>query len=59
MQDKNKREYATMLWFRDTVGPRSKLGAFIVVLGTDISKWVGKKIKIVSWTDRNREIMVV
>ena len=48
-----------MLWLRPVVGSRSKLGAFIAALGNDIDKWVGKKVKIITWRHRNREIKVV
>jgi len=50
--DKEGNEYATMLWLRDTVGQRSKLGAFITALGDDTDEWIGKWIRFVSW-DRN------
>ena len=48
--------YGTMLWLRPEVGKRSKLGTFMDVLGNDAAKWVGKTIKVVSWSDKNREI---
>lgn len=57
--DQNGTEKAEMLWLRPVVGSRSKLGAFIAALGNDIDKWVGKKVKIITWRHRNREITVV
>lgn len=52
-------EYAEMLWMRETVGSKSKIGAFINALGRDLSKWAGKKIRIVAWRPRDREVVVV
>jgi len=57
--DDDGNEYAEMLWLREVVGPTSKLGTFIVKLGNKPAKWVGKRIRIVSWTQRNRQIEVV
>ena len=57
--DQNGTEKAEMLWLRPVVGSRSKLGAFIAALGNDTDKWVGKKVKIITWRHRNREVKVV
>jgi fructosamine-3-kinase len=62
------KEYATMLWMRETAGQTSKLGSFIAAfakaLGSeeaayDTDNWVGHKIRIISWTPRKREIAVI
>jgi len=62
------KEYATMLWMRETAGQSSKLGSFLAAftkaLGSeeaamDTDNWAGHKIKIISWTPRKREILVV
>jgi hypothetical protein len=52
-------EYAEMLWKRSSVGASSKLGCFIAVLGKNTDNWIGKKIKIVRWVEKDREIQVV
>jgi hypothetical protein len=52
-------EYAEMLWVKNPVGPTSKLGTFIANLGDDTDKWIGKKIKIVRWVSKDREIRVI
>ena len=56
---KTNQTFATMLWLRETVGEHSKLGAFVKALGDDTDKWIGKKIRIVSWKPRQREIELV
>jgi hypothetical protein len=52
-------KYAEMLWIRPRTGVKSKLGAFISVLGNNTDTWVGKLIKIVKWTAKEREIQLV
>ena len=52
-------QIAIPLWERQTIGRRSKLGAFAYTLGLDTDKWVGKNIRIVFWIPRNRQIEVV
>jgi hypothetical protein len=49
-------EVAEMLWIRPIVGERTKLGAFVKVLGPDTDGWIGKKIKVLKWERRNRQI---
>jgi hypothetical protein len=55
-EDSYGNEYGTMLWVKEQVGNKSKLGAFITVLGTNENEWVGKKIKIVAWGKADRQI---
>ena len=57
--DDEGNEYAEMLWKRSTVGASSKLGCFIAVLGKNTDAWIGKRIRIVKWMEKNREIQVV
>jgi hypothetical protein len=57
--DEDGEEHAEMLWLRETVGNTSKLGAFVSVLGDDTDNWIGKRIRIVSWTPKNRQIALV
>ena len=59
MEDDEGNECATMLWLRERVGSTSKLGAFIAALGRDTDSWGGKRIRIVRWRHRSREIEVV
>jgi len=59
LRDMDSNEYVTMLWLREAVGPSSKLGAFISALGKNPKQWIGKKIKIINWSQRAREIQVV
>ena len=54
--DDNGNEFADMLWLRRQVGVTSKIGAFITVLGKEPAKWIGKKIKVVTWMPKNRKI---
>jgi len=53
---KKGEDHAEMLWFRDRVGARTKLGAFVTEFGTDTNAWLGKKFEVVTWTEGNREI---
>ena len=59
LEDEQKNQYGEMLWLREQVGTRTKLGAFIITLGNDIRKWIGKKIRIVSWKPKDRKIEVL
>jgi len=52
-------EHADMLWLRDNVGQKSKLGAFIIALGDDTDTWVGKRIVIKTWQSKVRAIQVL
>jgi len=59
LQDDNGVEYSEVLWKRNEVGPKSKLGAFILELGDNTDDWVGKRIKILVWKEKAREIVQV
>jgi hypothetical protein len=59
VQDEKGNQYGEMLWIREQVGTRTKLGAFIVALGNDTRKWLMKKIRIVSWKPKDRAIEVL
>jgi len=48
----------TMLWLRDVAGPKSKVGAFVNLLGDDTDQWIGKNITIVKWQEGNRQIQL-
>jgi len=52
-------EYAEMLWKRSSVGAKSKLGCFIAVLGKNTDAWIGKRIRIIRWSEKDREIQLV
>jgi len=52
-------EVVAALWTRDIAGEKSKLGAFIVALGSDTDTWPGKKINILRWKTGDRQIEVV
>ncbi len=65
---KDKKQYATMLWFREVAGAQSKLGAFIRAFkeffgdeeqALDTDNWIGHTIRFISWKPRNREVVVV
>ena len=47
------------LWLRPVVGSSSLLGAFVSKLGKDETKWIGKKIRVVAWSEGKRQIEVV
>jgi len=47
---------AVPLWLRETAGRKSKIGAFVSVLGEDVDRWVGKVIVFREWKPRNRVI---
>ena len=55
----DQSEVVAALWTRDIAGEKSKLGSFIVVLGTELDNWNGKKIKILKWRPGERQIEVV
>jgi len=55
----DQMEVIAVLWTRDIAGEKSKLGAFISVLGNDTDTWNGKKIKILKWRPGERQIEVV
>ena len=59
LEDDEGNQYATMLWLRERVGSTSKLGAFIAVLGRNTDDWIGKRIRIVRWRHRSRQVEVV
>lgn len=54
--DKNKDDGSVMLWHRAVTSPRSKLGAFITLLGDDTDKWLGQKIVFKDWQEGARVI---
>lgn len=51
--------YTVTLWLQDTSSSTSKLGSFLVALGTNTDDWIGKTIKIRSWRNKQREIEVI
>ena len=59
LKDNEEKEYSTALWIKDTVSAKSKAGAFAIALGNNPEEWEGKRIKIISWTAKNREIQEV
>jgi len=59
MKDSEGNEVVEVLWRRPVVGPRSKLGSFIEVLGKNPATWTGKKIKFTKWAERDRKIELV
>jgi len=48
--------YSTILWKKEHVGSRSKLGCFIAVLGNKTENWTGKVVRFVSWKLKDRMI---
>lgn len=42
-------EGSVMLWQRPVTSPKSKLGAFIDLLGDDTDKWLHKSVKFTDW----------
>ena len=56
LKDSHGLEVIETLWLREVVGPNSKLGAFIVVLGKNVDKWKGKKVRFVQWSQGKRKI---
>jgi len=59
LKDNEEKEYSTALWIKDTVSAKSKAGAFAIALGNNPEEWEGKRIKIISWTAKNREIQAI
>ena len=59
LKDSEEKEYSTALWIKDTVSAKSKAGAFAIALGNNPEEWEGKRIKIISWTAKNREIIAI
>lgn len=65
----DKKDYSTILWVREEIGTKSKLGAFLVALAeldengqptkTNTDGWNGTKIHFIRWTDKKREIEVI
>ena len=55
----DKRSYGVTLWPSSQVSATSKWGAFIVTLGNDTDKWIGKHIRIFSLESRKCEIAIV
>jgi len=61
----NGETNSTMLWMQKEVGTKTKLGSFMVGLGSednpeqDTDKWINRHIEIVAWKRSNREIKVV
>jgi len=49
-------EYAEMLWVRAEVGPRSKIGAFLLAFGSDTDLWLHKRVRILKWEAKDRDI---
>jgi len=56
LKGEDGKDYATMLWLRERVGETSKLGAFLSALGSKVSQWKGKKIRIEEWAERRRVV---
>jgi hypothetical protein len=48
--------FSESLWWRPFVGAKSKLGAFASALGTDYTKWKGKRVRIVKWSPGDRKV---
>lgn len=44
------------LWHRPVASRTSKWGSFAVALGEDMSKWLARVIKVISWEPRNRVV---
>jgi hypothetical protein len=58
MKDSAGNEVVEAIWTRSPVGPKSKLGSFILVLGKDTAAWVGKRITFIVWATSNRVIQL-
>ena len=56
---KKAEEGTIMLWRRPVTTPRSKLGAFISLLGDNTDKWLHKWIKFADWRIGARSIELV
>jgi len=66
--EEEHKEVAAMLWMREVAGVKSKLGSFLDAftqyLGDEdealnTENWKGKKVRIVSWKPRAREVAVL
>lgn len=49
-------EGSVMLWSRPVTSPKSKLGAFITLLGSNSDKWLKKWIIFKSWEQNSRVV---
>ena len=49
-------QLAIALWHRPVASRTSKWGSFAVALGEDMSKWLARVIKVISWEPRNRVV---
>lgn len=52
-------KHGAMLWIEERLGRKTKAGSFILALGKDTNKWIGKTIEIVSWSDKEREVKLL
>jgi hypothetical protein len=50
---------AIPLWVSEVVSRKSKLGAFMVALGTDYKKWGAERIKVTRWNQKDREVVKI
>ena len=55
----DKTNYSVTLWISDNASLFSKLGSFVSVLGNDTDKYENKRIKILCWQPKQREIKVL
>jgi len=51
--------FGIMLWIRPAYSARSKIGAFVKLLGKNLEAWKGKRIRVLRWRPGNREIELV
>ena len=58
LEDSEGNTAVEALWLRSPVGPKSKLGAFVTILGKNTSEWEGKQIRIITWKEGNRSIQL-
>ena len=56
LKDNDGNTAVEALWLRSPVGPKSKLGAFIGVLGKETKSWIKKRITFIAWKEGNRVI---
>jgi len=47
------------LWKRSQIGRKSKLGAFVSVLGSNTDDWIDKTVRFITWQPRRRQIELV
>lgn len=59
LEDKKGKQLAIALWEREVAGLKSKLGAFLTVLGDDTDTWAKKTIVFLKWAERDRQIELV